>query len=74
MKNKKYTLSNNSIKIQRLPMIEIQLIFEIANHFKHLRTIVSFLSKYKNIYTIHRLIALVVCSSFENKYFIISEN
>ena len=52
MKNKKFTLSNNFIKIQRLPMLEIQLIFEIANHFKDLRTIVSFFSKYKNIHVL----------------------
>ena len=42
MKNKEITLSKNLIKIQRLPMFEIQLIFGIAKHSKHLRTIVSF--------------------------------
>ena len=47
MKNKEITLSKNLIKIQRLPMFEIQLIFGIAKHSKHLRTIVSFLSEYK---------------------------
>ena len=46
MKNKEITLSKNLIKIQRLPMFEIQLIFGIAKHSKHLRTIVSFLSVY----------------------------